>query len=134
MDVQVKIIYGLMVIIRNTEPYSMVFDTQPPDTILTTRDLDFGTMQRLVCFARYWDLITNSGRFKHARPLTLSNVPIGHFMVLSDWLYDATDSTHRVSLTRLVKLVADWLVVECKLVKEDVANCRIRDYPGKASP
>jgi len=121
-------------IIRHTQPYSMVFDTQPPYTILATRDIDFGTMQRLVRFARYWDLIANSGRFRHTLPLILSDDPFGHFMALSDWLYGTTDSTHRIALERLAKLVADWLIAERGLEKDDVANCLKSDYAGQASP
>ena len=52
-------------IIRHTEPFGMVFDPYPPYTILATDRIDFATMQRLVRFARYWDLVANSGRFGH---------------------------------------------------------------------
>jgi len=91
-------------------------------------------MQRLVRFARYWDLIANSGRFRHTLPLILSDDPFGHFMALSDWLYGTTDSTHRIALERLAKLVADWLIAERGLEKDDVANCLKSDYAGQASP
>ncbi len=121
-------------IIRHTEPYSMVFDTQPPYTILATRDIDFATMQRLVRFARYWDLIANSGRFKHTLPLILSDDPFGYFMALSDWLYITTDATHRIALERLAKLVADWLVAQRGLSQKVVAECLKNDYAGQLSP
>ena len=65
----------------------MVFDPHPPYTILATDRIDFATMQRLVRFARYWDLVANSGRFAHTLPLILGDAPFAHFMALSDWLY-----------------------------------------------
>src|SRR5690606_14978527 len=50
-------------IIRHTEAYGLIFDPHPPYSILATDRIDFASMQRLVRFARYWDLIANSGRF-----------------------------------------------------------------------
>jgi hypothetical protein len=55
-------------IIRHTETFGMVFDPYPPYTILATDRIDFATMQQLVRFARYWDLVANSGRFAHTMP------------------------------------------------------------------
>jgi hypothetical protein len=62
-------------------------------------------MQRLNHFTRYWDLIANSGRFKHTLPLLLGATPFNNFMTLSDWLYRETGQTDRLELQRLFKLV-----------------------------
>ena len=121
-------------IIRHTEPYKMVFDGQPPYTILATREIDFGTMQRLVRFARYWDLIANSGRFQHTLQRILSDDPFGHFMALSDWLYGTTDATHRIAMERLAKLVSQWLEQERGLCAAEVAALLKSDYAGQVSP
>lgn len=96
-------------IIRHTQQYGLVFDPHPPYTILATSLIDFGAMQRLVRFARYWDLVANSGRFAHTLPLILAATPFARFMDLSDWLYAQTDATHRIALERLAALVAQWL-------------------------
>jgi radical SAM superfamily enzyme YgiQ (UPF0313 family) len=96
-------------IIRHTETYGMVFDTHPPYTILATDRIDFGTMQRLVRFARYWDLVANSGRFANTLRLILADTPFARFMALSDWIYAKTDATHRIALERLAALVGEWL-------------------------
>ncbi|HEY8102182.1 MAG TPA: DUF4080 domain-containing protein [Burkholderiaceae bacterium] len=96
-------------IIRHTQTYELVFDPHPPYTILATNCIDFQTMQRLVRFARYWDLVANSGRFAHTLPLILSATPFDNFMALSDWLYAKTDATHRIALERLAALVTEWL-------------------------
>ncbi|MGZ5859135.1 MAG: DUF4080 domain-containing protein [Burkholderiaceae bacterium] len=96
-------------IIRHTQTYELVFDPHPPYTILATNCIDFQTMQRLVRFARYWDLVANSGRFAHTLPLILSDAPFDNFMALSDWLYAKTDATHRIALERLAALVTEWL-------------------------
>jgi radical SAM superfamily enzyme YgiQ (UPF0313 family) len=96
-------------IIRHTDPYGLVFDPYPPYSILATDRIDFATMQRLVRFARYWDLVANSGRFANTLPLILGDAPFGNFMQLSDWLYAKTDATHRIALEKLALLVAQWL-------------------------
>ena len=56
-------------IARHTAEWQMVYDPQPPYELLQNRDLDFATMQRLRRFARYWDLVANSGRFVGTAPL-----------------------------------------------------------------
>ncbi len=96
-------------IIRHTEVHGLVFDDHAPYTILATRLIDFHDMQRLVRFARYWDLVANSGRFAHTLPLILGTMPFARFMELSDWLYAQTDATHRIALERLAALVLQWL-------------------------
>jgi hypothetical protein len=96
-------------IIRHTEPYKLVFDPYPPYAILATDRIDFAAMQRLVRFARYWDLVANSGRFANTLPLILGDAPFANFMLLSDWLYAHTDATHRIALEKLAALVGQWL-------------------------
>lgn len=96
-------------VIRHTEAYGMVFDPYAPYTILANDRIDFATMQRLVRFARYWDMIANSGRFARTLPVILGDAPFDNFMALSDWLYSQTDATHRIALDRLAALVAQWL-------------------------
>jgi radical SAM superfamily enzyme YgiQ (UPF0313 family) len=121
-------------IIRHTEEYQLVFDAYPPYAILATREIDFNTMQRLVRFARYWDLIANSGRFKNTLKLILANDPFAHFMALADWLFTHTDATHRIALERLAKLVAQWLHQERGLSVETISAHLKNDYAGQTSP
>jgi len=96
-------------IIRHTEQFGMVFDPYPPYTILSTSLIDFATMQRLVRFARYWDLVANSGRFTHTVERMLGDAPFANFMAFSDWIYSKTDATHRIALDKLAALVVQWL-------------------------
>ena len=96
-------------VIRHTEAYGMVFDPYAPYTILANDRIDFATMQRLVRFARYWDMIANSGRFARTLPVILGDAPFNNFMALSDWLYVRADATHRIALDRLAAMVAQWL-------------------------
>ena len=90
---------------RHTEPFSMVYQQHPPYRVMRTSTVDFVTMQRMARFARYWDLIANSGRFVNSLPLMLGARPFDYFLALSDWLYAETGQTHRISLQRLFKLI-----------------------------
>jgi radical SAM superfamily enzyme YgiQ (UPF0313 family) len=116
-------------IIRHTEPFKMVFDPYPPYTVLATDRIDFATMQRLVRFARYWDLVANSGRFAHTVKTLLADAPFANFMAFSSWMYTRTDATHRIALDRLAKLVQEWLQL-CGMPEEDAKALLASDYAG----
>lgn len=94
---------------RHTENYGLVFDSAPPYQILATDRISFPMMQRLVRFARYWDLVANSGRFADLMPALLGETPFARFLALSDWLYQNTDATYRISPERLRLLLDRWL-------------------------
>ncbi len=92
-------------ITRHTDSFDLRFNPNAPYNILSTDRIDFPTMQRMNRFARYWDLIVNSGRFPATRPLLLGDTPFDNFLALSDWLYDTTGQTHRIALNRLFDLL-----------------------------
>jgi radical SAM superfamily enzyme YgiQ (UPF0313 family) len=117
-------------IIRHTDEYAMVFDPYPPYTILATSLIDFSTMQRLVRFARYWDLVANSGRFTHTIGRMLGEAPFANFMAFSDWIYAKTDATHRIALDRLAALVSQWLQTQ-GMSKDDASALVASDYAGR---
>lgn len=117
-------------IIRHTQQFGMVYDPYPPYTVLATNKIDFATMQRLVRFARYWDLVANSGRFANTIPVLLGDAPFDNFMAFSDWIYAHTDATHRIALDRLAKLVAQWLQLR-GMEAGEAAALLASDYAGK---
>jgi radical SAM superfamily enzyme YgiQ (UPF0313 family) len=90
---------------RHTDNFAMRYDPAPPYAILCNRDIDFADMQRLNRFARFWDLIGNSGRFTATLPLILADQPFRRFLQMSDVLYELTGSTWKIGLKRLFELV-----------------------------
>ncbi len=115
-------------IIRHTETYDMRYTPYAPYTILATDRIDFATMQRLVRFARYWDLVANSGRFPQGLPLLLGDSPFTHFMAFSDWLYATTRKTHQIALDRLFDLVYRGMI-ECLSIPQTEAFAAVeRDF------
>jgi len=92
-------------IARHEQAFAMRYNPAPPYNILATLELDFFVIQRLTRFARYWDLVANSGHFVHTTALLLGEHPFERFLALSDWLYAHTGQTHRIALDRLFTLI-----------------------------
>jgi hypothetical protein len=115
-------------IIRHTQHYGMRYNPAPPYNILATNEIAFPKMQRLVRFARYWDLVANSGRFKHTLPLLLGEQPFNGFMQFSDWLFNTTQQTHQIALKRLFKLIHQYLTTEIGTPNDDAQAALVTDY------
>ncbi|AAU93017.1 B12-binding domain-containing radical SAM protein [Methylococcus capsulatus] len=106
---------------RHTRSCGMRYNPHPPYNVVRTDVLDFMALQRLNRFARYWDLVGNSGRFRELRTILLRDQPFARFMAFSDWLYLRTGKTHEIALDRLYDFVFEFLTMECS---EDDARVR----------
>ncbi|MBI2947237.1 MAG: B12-binding domain-containing radical SAM protein, partial [Verrucomicrobia bacterium] len=69
-------------IMRHDDEWGMVYSEHAPYEILRTRVIDFAAMQRMRRFARYWDLVANSGNFIETTPWLWKNStsPFASFM------------------------------------------------------
>jgi radical SAM superfamily enzyme YgiQ (UPF0313 family) len=138
-------------IIRHDAEWQMLYNPHPPYEILQNRLIDFATMQKLRRFARYWDLVGNSGNFVETTPLIWSKAvqaaslspalapasvegtaspdsPFAAFMRWSEWLHAHTRRTDGIALVRLMGLLFEFLTLEQKLNPEHVAAVMWRDY------
>jgi len=115
-------------IARHTQEYDMRYMTTPPYRVLAHKNANFDTIQRMVRFARYWDLVGNSGRFVNTLPLLLGSYPFKHFMALSDWLFSTTTQTHRIALNRLFDLLHDFMCAQDHYSKTDIESALLDDY------
>ncbi len=117
-------------IARHDAEWEMVYSPHPPYEILRTKLIDFDTMQRLRRFARYWDLIANSGNFLATLPLIWrGGSPFAGFMRFSDWLYArAGKRTHGFALNALAELLAEYLATETNVPREEVIVTLASDY------
>jgi radical SAM superfamily enzyme YgiQ (UPF0313 family) len=113
---------------RHNEEYQLRYNPEPPYNILRTRDIDFATMQRVNRFARYWDMIANSGRFKNTLPLILGDAPFENFIQLSDSLYQSAGSTWKISLQRLIFMIYENLKVRQGLDESLLFELMQKDY------
>lgn len=118
---------------RHTAEFGYRYNPHPPYNVLCSSLLDFATLRRLERFARYWDLIGNSGRFRQTRPLLLGDQPFERFMAFSDWLFTATSQTHQFALDRLFELVYRGLILALQ-VPETLARERLaEDYQAQGA-
>ncbi len=115
-------------IIRHTDEFDIRYNPQAPYEILSNKLISFKEMQRLKRFARYWDMIANSGRFKFIRPVLLGETPFENFIRLSDWLHANTDQTHHIALPRLFRLLYHYMTEELKLEQKQVTEILKKDY------
>jgi hypothetical protein len=136
-------------IVRHDAEWQMIYNPQPPYEILQNKLVDFATMQRLRRFARYWDLIGNSGNFVESTPLiwdvaqvsdlcknkgnftdqrSVPPSPFAAFLRFSDWLHGRTGRTDSIALVRLMELLFEFLTGELKLDAKPVAETLWRDY------
>ena len=108
----------------------MVYSVNPPYEILQNKSIDFASMQQLRRFARYWDLIGNSGNFISGTPLLWSDggSPFDRFMQFSRWLHKRVGRTDSIALTRLMELLFEFLTAELGLACERVAGSLWSDY------
>ena len=97
-------------IARHDAEWKMVYSPHPPYELRQNGLLDFFTMQRLRRFARYWELVANSGVFAETSGLICAGQsPFSNFLSFSDWLYARTGQTHSISRARLRELLQSYL-------------------------
>jgi radical SAM superfamily enzyme YgiQ (UPF0313 family) len=138
-------------IIRHDAEWQMIYNAHPPYEILQNKLLDFATMQRMRRFARYWDLVGNSGNFVAVTPLIWSvgrdsvepkfisenqaeaqgtfapPSPFNNFLRFSDWLFAKIHRTDSIALMRLMELLFEFLTKELALDAKLVAETFWRD-------
>jgi hypothetical protein len=138
-------------IVRHDAEWEMIYSPHAPYEVLRTKLIDFATMQKLRRFARYWDIVGNSGNFVETTPLLWSagqasrlsphdscgsetgGTPVLHspfhaFLRWSEWLHTRTGRTDNIALVRLMELLFDYLTGEIKLQPMLVAETLWRDY------
>lgn len=115
-------------IIRHTNEYDMRYNSTAPYDILSNNVIDFSTMQQLKRFARYWDMIANSGRFKYSKPFLLGRQPFKNFLALTNWLHTETDQTHKIALPRLFNLLFNFMTQILKQDEQQTILFLLKDY------
>lgn len=113
---------------RHTDEFELRYNPAAPYNVLSTRDIDFQTMQRVNRFARFWDMIGNSGRFSSTLPLILGPRPFDNFLTLSDSLYELAGCTWKISLRRLFTLLFTVLTDSLNLQPSQVREALDADF------
>ncbi len=113
---------------RHDELYGMIYSDIPPYDILANDMIPFPKMQEMKRFARFWDLVYNSGNFTKTFALMVADKSVYEtFYDFSDWLYKQTYSTWQISLDRLAQFLFDYLTTIQNLPKQEVADILVAD-------
>jgi radical SAM superfamily enzyme YgiQ (UPF0313 family) len=117
-------------IIRHDAEWAVVWNPQPPYEMLANRLVPFPLLQRLRRFARYWDLVGNSGNFVETAPLLWGEGTSAFraFLRWSDWLFGRVGRTDAIALPRLMQLLFDFLTLELGRAGPVVAETLARDF------
>ncbi|QOP40257.1 B12-binding domain-containing radical SAM protein [Sulfurimonas marina] len=123
---------------RHDETFGMVYSDIPPYDILKNNQLSFKEIQKMKRFARFWDILHNSGNFKNSVELLWKDESVfTNFYAFSLWVYEQTDSTYKISLQRQGELLFTYLTDVKKLTPEVVAKSMLSDMmklKGRAVP
>ena len=133
----------------------MRYNEHPPYEILQNKLIDFALMQRMRRFAKYWDLVGNSGNFVETTPLIwnvpptscrqtdqensiadgtsaggtpAARSPFVEFLRWSDWLYTQIGRTDSIALVRLAEMLFQHLTTERSMDPKLVAETLWRDW------
>ncbi len=117
-------------IVRHDDEYRMIYAPHPPYEILSTRDIPFADMQRMRRFARYWDIVANSGNFAGTLKLLWRDgaSPFVEFMRFSDWLHTTLRRTHLIALNVIAQSLFDFLIQENAVDRELAASTLEADW------
>ena len=129
-EIQIGILKKLSgtTISRHDEIYGMVYSDKPPYDIVQNDLIPFKQMQKMKRFARFWDMVYNSGNFKKSATLLWKDGKVYEgFYAFSEWLYTQTKSTWQISLDRLGELIFRYLCEEMKQEQEKIKALLIED-------
>lgn len=129
-------------IARHTVTHGMHYAAAAPYTVWQTGAMDATTLQRCNRFARYWELLANSGRFQHSLALLLqgragTDSAFAAFMTFSDWLWARTGQTSGFTPEALVDRLAEYLIESVGMAGGPVRTALLTDYlasGARASP
>jgi hypothetical protein len=87
-------------------------------------------MQRMRRFARFWDLVGNSGNFVKTTPLLWAGgaSPFESFLGFSDWIYGQIQRTHTIALETIARQLWTYLVERRGCSISEVAEALAQDW------
>jgi len=122
-------------IIRHNNTWQMIYQEHPPFQVLSTKTMDYLTLQQMNRFAKFWDLIANSGNFPHTlklfRKISLENKSASLFWLFyqcSNFLAKRHEVSHGIALLRLTESIWIYLIEELKIEKNIAQEALIQDY------
>ncbi len=116
-------------IVQHTEAWKMNYDENPPFQLLQNGLIREEEMQRMNHFARFWEKVSNSGKFPHTAKLLLqtNESPFEAFQSFSDTLFRHFQRTHSIPLEELISAITNYLTNTTLFSEEDILLCAQKD-------
>jgi radical SAM superfamily enzyme YgiQ (UPF0313 family) len=117
-------------IIRHDAEWQMIYSRHAPYEILSNRLISFDQMNGMKRFAKFWDLIGNSGNFQASLPQTLASgtSAFQEFLRLSDWMFHEEGKRHGIALGRLFECLFRFMTTIQGQDPQAVAELLWHDY------
>ena len=123
---------------RHDDPFGMVYSDTPPYDVLKTAHVSFEEIQKMKRFARYWDILYNSGGFtRSVRLLWPDGNVFGGFADFSEWVYTQTAATWKIAGERMAQLLFDYLTGVRHVERDTAGRAMAADFSksrGKRLP
>jgi radical SAM superfamily enzyme YgiQ (UPF0313 family) len=138
-EVQVGILKRLKgtPIIRHDQEWQMVYQEHPPFQIVSTRSMNYLTLQKMARFSKFWDLYANSGEFKKTWTLIQEHPARSgqgsRFWAFWDFCeFLSTRHAHGHSIALLNRVESAWLYLTeiLKIAPELAREALVQDYTG----
>jgi radical SAM superfamily enzyme YgiQ (UPF0313 family) len=116
-------------IVRHDAAWQMAYSPVAPYEILSTRLIDAEAMGALRRFARFWDLVANSGNFAESAPLLWhERSPFDGFFAFTEWCQARLGRSWGIPLGELAEAVFWFLVETHGRERQAAAEMIWRDY------
>ncbi len=116
-------------VIRHDKVFEMTYSDQPPFQILKNKHMTYSEIQRMTRFAKYWDLIANSGNFNTTTAYLKTKGSLFEiFMNLSDFMQKRHPDSYGIALVNLTESLWIFLKNELKIGEEKAKELIIQDY------
>lgn len=122
-------------IVRHDREFQMVYQEHPPFQILKNKDISYTEMQQMNRFAKFWDLIANSGNFTHTTRWLKGQAQLRddgsffwEFFDLSEFMSQRFAETHSIALQSLLEALWIYLTERKKVEKSKARDLLLGDY------
>lgn len=122
-------------IVRHDREFEMVYQEHPPFQILRNKDISYSEMQQMNRFAKFWDMIANSGNFVNTTAWIRNQAAnrddksfFWEFYELSEFMSRRFAETHSIALQNLLEALWTYLVEHKEQDRDEVRTLLLSDY------
>lgn len=117
---------------RHDEIFGNIWSDFPPYDILQNDLINFSDMQRMKRFARFWDIVYNSGNFKNIFQIFKNDGKIFQkFLNFSDFVFANSKSTSQISPNRMSTFLQNFLINNKICSLNEFENAYNKDFESK---